>query len=374
MQLVSLPIWDARRSAGLGAVAFASRPRFFVFPTPCLPRMPLRIVQYGLGPIGLACVRTLLAKAPTGALMLVGAIDIDPAKVGCDLADLLSLDASTGVIVSGDAAATLAATKPDVVLHTTSSFLNRVEAQLVGCLEAGAHVVSSTEELSFPHDRHPEIAARLDAAAKAAGRIVVGTGVNPGYAMDALALMATGVCTEVSHVEVNRVVDAGARRGPLQRKVGAGITPEAFAEKKATGTFGHIGLRESLLMVADGLGWALDGIEEALDPVLSNRAITTPHAEVEAGQVAGIRHAIQGSIDGTEVLALTLQMYVGAEGSHDTVTVTGTPPITLTVPGGIFGDTATIAALVNTAGLVADAQPGLRTMADLPVLRAFATR
>ncbi|MEO1478795.1 MAG: dihydrodipicolinate reductase [Bacteroidota bacterium] len=336
----------------------------------------MRVVQYGLGPIGLACVQTLLDKALAGRLSLVGAIDIDPAKVGRDLADLLGRDTKTGVVVSNDAGAALAALKPDVVLHTTSSFLDRVETQLAGCLDAGAHVVSSTEELSFPYDRHPEVAARLNAKAKAAQRVVVGTGVNPGYAMDALALMATGVCTEVSHVAVDRVVDAGARRGPLQRKVGAGITAAAFAEKKATGTFGHIGLRESLLMVADGLGWTLDALEETLDPVLSDRAITTPHADVAAGQVAGIRHAIRGSIQGEEVLALTLQMYVGADGSHDTVRVTGTPPITLTVPGGIFGDTATIAALVNTAGLVASGglQPGLRTMADLPVLRAFATR
>ena len=57
-------------------------------------------------------------------------------------------------------------------------------------------------------------------------------------------------------------MDAGRRREPLQRKVGAGLTADAFAEKKATGTFGHIGLRESLLLVADGLGWTFDRVED----------------------------------------------------------------------------------------------------------------
>jgi 4-hydroxy-tetrahydrodipicolinate reductase len=335
---------------------------------------PLRVVQFGLGPIGIACARAVLAKAPTGRLRLVGAIDVDPAKAGRDLAELLDGVETTGVVVSADAAQTLAETKPDVVLHTTSSFLEGVREQLIGCLRAGAHVVSSTEELSFPFNRHPTLAAELDEHARAAGVVVVGTGVNPGYAMDTLALAATGACVDATRIRVERVVDAGARRGPLQRKVGAGMTPVEFEEKKATGTFGHIGLRESLLMIADGLAWTLDEVRETLDPVLSDRRHTTPHLTVEAGAVAGIHHAITGHIGGEEVLSLSLRMYVGAEDPRDAIRVDGDPAVDLVVPGGFFGDTATVGALINTAGLVRAARPGLRTMAELPVPRAFATR
>lgn len=337
------------------------------------PKNEIRIVQYGLGPIGRETTRAVLSKAATGQVELVGAIDIDPNKAGRDVADLLGRDARTGVTVSDDAAQVLADTEPDVVLHATTSFLEGVQNQLLQCAKAGAHVVSSTEELAFPYERHPEQAAALDQQAQDAGVVLVGTGVNPGYAMDTLALTATGVCIEVEQVQVERVVDAGERRAPLQRKVGAGLSRTDFEKKKASGTFGHVGLRESLLMVADGLGWPLDEIDETLQPVMADEAHATPHLSVGKGTVAGIHHAIAGYIGGKKCLSLDLKMYVGAKEPHDAVRVAGTPPIDLVVQDGIFGDTATVAALVNAAALVTQAEPGLHTVADLSVPRAFAT-
>lgn len=332
----------------------------------------LRVVQYGLGPIGQAVAEAVLAK--TNGLTLVGAIDIDPEKVGRDVAAVVGAEHPlTGVSVSGDAEDVLATTEPDVVLHTTTSFLDGMTDQLVQCARAGAHVVSSTEELSFPYGRSPERAERLDQVAREEGVVIVGTGVNPGYAMDTLPLMATGVCTDVQAVHVERVVNASERRRPLQEKVGAGISTAAFEEKKAGGTFGHIGLRESLLMLADGLGWPVESVEEELQPVQAEAYVDTGFREVKAGEVAGIHHSATGHIHGDPKLSLDLKMYVGADASYDVVRVDGEPPINLRFEGGIFGDTATVGMLVNTAPLAAQAAPGLQTMADLPVPRAFAT-
>ena len=334
---------------------------------------PIRVVQYGLGPIGLASVDVILDKQATRHLQLVGAIDIDPAKAGRDVAPLLGRTEPTGIVVSADARGLLAETKPDVVVHTTSSFLDRIQEQFEVCAEAGANVVSSTEELAYPFDRHPALSAELDRVAKAHGVTFLGTGVNPGFAMDTLVLAATGACTDVSRIHVERVLDAGRRREPLQRKVGAGIHVDEFEAKKKTGTFGHIGLRESLLLVADGLGWTFDRIEETLDPMIAIERVETPFLVVKAGDAAGIHHAITGYRGETPLLTLDLKMYVGAREPRDAVYVEGTPPIDLVVRGGIFGDTATIAALINAVPLVLDAPPGLRTMKDLPVPRAFAT-
>jgi len=330
------------------------------------------VVQFGIGPIGQSCLKTILSKK--GHLNLVGVIDIDPAKVGKDVAEIMGLDSPTGVVVSGDAEAVLSSTKPDVVVHTTSSFLARMYDQFILCARHGANVVSSTEELSWPYDRHPEIAAELDQVAKENGVSILGTGVNPGYAMDALALMATGVCNEVRSITINREVDAGLRRLPLQQKVGAGISEAAFAEKKATGMFGHIGLVESVRMVAAGLGWTIDRIEEHLDPVISKKEVVTPYLTVKKGDVAGIHHHAYG-YDGDELLlTLDLKMFVGAEDPRDAVRVDGDPPMDLVVRGGIFGDTATVATLVNGIPQVFDAEPGLKTVKDVPLVRAFGTR
>ena len=330
---------------------------------------PIRIVQYGLGPIGLGCARLVLEKESTGRVKLVGAIDIDPFKVGKTVGELAGQ--SSSLVVSDDAEHTLETLKPDVVLHTTSSFLPVVKDQLIQCARAEACVVSSTEELPYPFDRYPEIAGEIDAVAREHGVAILGTGVNPGYAMDTLALAATGVCTSVRSVHVKRIVDAGKRRLPLQQKVGAGISESEFIERRSRGGFGHIGLVESLRLVLAGLNWKMDDVQESLEPVLAEKDVESAYIRVREGQVAGIKHTAHASLNGSVLVSLELQMYVGAECPVDRATVDGDPPINLTIDGGIFGDTATVGALFNSIPSVLTAPIGLRTVIDLPVPRCF---
>jgi len=331
----------------------------------------IKVVQYGLGPIGAETAKIVLSKSKGGSLHLVGAIDIDSAKIGKDVGEILGLSKRTGIIVSGDTREVFGAVKPHVALHTTTSFLEGVYPQLVACIEAGVHVVSSTEELFFPFDRHPRISQQLDDLAKKHNVVVLGTGVNPGFVMDLLPLVLTGVCTSVRTIRVERVVDASKRRLPLQKKIGAGITLEEFEAKKKTGTFGHIGLRESLIFLADGLGWKLSRVEEELQPMIADREVVTPHLSVSQGRVSGIHHVVTGFVDSSEILSLDLKMYVGATDPHDAAVIDADPPIHLVIKPGVFGDSATVAALVNAIPLVMQAPPGLHTMKDLPPPRAF---
>ncbi len=330
---------------------------------------PIRIVQYGLGPIGLAVSRALFRKEASGEVQLTGAIDIDPQKVGRDLGDLAGVGRK-GVLVTDDPRKALA--DANVVVHTTSSFLDQVYDQLALCAEAGVHVVSSTEELSYPHERNPELAGKLDDLCRSRGVAVLGTGVNPGYAMDALAVMATGVCVGVTKINIERIVDASRRRGPLQRKIGAGLSPEEFAEKKATGRFGHIGLRESMLLIADALGWQPSQVTETLDPVIADKEITTDVAQVRPGEVAGIHQTVVAYNGTSPIINLDLIMSVAADSSVDRINVEGDPPIQLEIRNGIFGDTATVATLVNAIPLLSSLEPGLRKVTDAPVPRALA--
>jgi len=328
---------------------------------------PIRVAQFGLGPIGLGCVAAVLRR--NDALQLVGAIDTDPAKAGRDVGELLD-GTPVGVVVADDADQALERSGPDVVIHTTSSFLGRVADQLECCLRHGAHVISSTEELLFPWHRHPELSAGLDRASRERGVSLLGSGVNPGFVMDSLALAASGVCRELRCVEARRVVDAGKRRLPLQRKVGAGSSAEEFEARKRAGTLGHIGLVESLRLVAHGLGWPLERVEERLDPVLAEVDRSTEHLSICAGDVAGIHHTARGFVAGVQRISLDLRMYVGAEAPHDHVRLDGEPHVELRVPGGIFGDSATVAVLLNAVPRLIEARPGLLTMLDLPLLRS----
>src|SRR5262249_46532051 len=146
----------------------------------------------------------------------------------------------------------------DIVMHTTSSSLAKVAGQLAECLKAGSCVVSTCEELSYPYRNNPELAAQLDKEAKDWGVALVGTGVNPGFVMDKLVIPRGAVPEARGAAKALRIVDASKRRLPLQKKIGAGMSVDEFRAKVAEGTIKHVGLPESVAMVADALGLPVD--------------------------------------------------------------------------------------------------------------------
>jgi 4-hydroxy-tetrahydrodipicolinate reductase len=275
-------------------------------------------------------------------------------------------DAPWGVKVSADAAKTLSG-PVDVVLHSTSSYLKDVMEQLLACLSAGCCVISTCEELAYPFRKSAPLADKLDKAAKHEGVALVGTGVNPGFVMDKLVLTLAAISQRVDSVRVQRIVDASRRREPLQRKIGAGMSVEAFAEKTAAGVIKHHGLPESVAMVADGLGIPVDTITETIEPVIAQENITTEFLEVAAGRAAGVHQIARGFSLGREKIVLELKMYVGAKDPADTIELTGDPNISMIIPGGTHGDVATAAVVVNAIPLIVAAPAGLVTSRDLPL-------
>jgi 4-hydroxy-tetrahydrodipicolinate reductase len=324
----------------------------------------IRAIQYGVGPIGASIARLMREKQ---AIEICGAIDTDPAKAGRDLGEVVGApDAPWGVKISSDSKAVLAQSA-DVVIHSTSSSLPKVMDQLLACLEAEACVISTCEELSYPYRKYPDLAAKLDAAAKDWGVALVGTGVNPGFVMDKLVLTLAAVAQRIDHARAVRVVDASKRRLPLQKKIGAGMTVEEFRAQVTAGVIKHVGLPESVAMVADGLGLAVDQITETIEPVVADERIATEFLTVDPGQAAGVHQIARGLSGGKEAVYLELRMYVGARDPADTVELTGHPNISLVIPGGAHGDVATAAVVVNTIPAILDAPAGLRTSRDLPL-------
>ncbi len=324
----------------------------------------IRAVQYGVGPIGAAIVRLMREKQ---SIEIIGAIDSDPAKAGRDLGDVVGgADVPWGVPVTSDAAAMLAKS-PDVVIHSTSSYLPSVMDQLLACLAADSCVVSTCEELSYPFRKYPELAARLDAEAKTWGVALIGTGINPGFVMDKLLITLSAASQGIETARAVRIVDASKRRLPLQKKVGAGMSVEEFRAQVEAGAIKHHGLPESVAMVSDALGLAVSDITETIEPVVARERVQTPFLEVAAGQVAGVHQIARGYDGRKEKIYMELQMFVGATNVGDTVAVTGNPNLTLTIPGGTHGDIATASVVVNCIPAILDAQAGLRTSRDLPM-------
>lgn len=318
------------------------------------------VVHFGLGPIGRA-VAALVAERPW--LRSVAAVDVSQELRGRPLGAILGRPGGAEPLITsalppgGDAA---------IALHCTASSLERVAPQLLELVDAGLHVVSTTEELSFPWVAHPELASRIDAAARARGVTVLGTGINPGFAMDYLPITLSAVTQRVDRVAVHRVQDAATRRLPLQRKVGAGLEPVAFQAAVAGGRLGHVGLVESVHALGRAFGWDLTEVTQTIEPLVAERQVPLASGTVEPGQVAGIHQHAEGRVGDQLRVALTLDMAVGVGPPRDHVRLFGVPDLELEVPSGLHGDTATAAIVVNAIPGVLAAAPGLRIMAELP--------
>jgi 4-hydroxy-tetrahydrodipicolinate reductase len=328
-------------------------------------------MHFGLGPIGAAVARQV-ANRP--GFKIVGGIDVDPAMAGRDLGDVVGLNRRIGLRVQSDPVKALKAAKPDVVVHCTSSSLRKVMPEIEAMLKARTAIVSTTEELSYPGYTHLRQARRIHAWAKKAKVAIVGTGVNPGFAMDALPIALTAVCERVDRVHVSRVQDARLRRLPFQQKIGAGLTTEQFQRKVEDGSVRHVGLTESIAMIADAVGWSLDRITDDVQPKLATVTISSEFLAVDPGYVCGIIQDGVGYRKGEPVIRLHMEAYLGAPETYDSIVIEGTPPLSMTIAGGIHGDVATVSMVVNTIPKVLAAAPGLHTMRDLPLPSFFPGR
>jgi 4-hydroxy-tetrahydrodipicolinate reductase len=331
----------------------------------------IKVMHFGLGPIGAAIVKQVAARP---GFKIVGAIDIDPAKVGRDLGDVVGLPKRTGIKVSADAARALKAAKPDVVVLCTGSSVKKVMGQIEAILQAKAAIVSTTEELSYPDYTHVRQGRQIDRLARKAKVAVLGTGVNPGFAMDALPIALTSVCERVDRITVHRVQDARIRRLPFQQKIGAGLTTEQFQKKVDDGSVRHVGLTESIAMIADAMGWTLDRITDDIQPKLAQVTISSDFLAVDPGYVCGLIQDGVGYRKKDAVIRLHMEAYLGAPESYDSVEIEGSPRISSKIAGGIHGDIATASIVVNSIPKVLNATPGLHTMRDLALPSFFPGR
>jgi len=319
-----------------------------------------KAVVYGLGPIGQLIAKVALERG----IELVGAIDIDPSKVGRDVGELIGLKSSIGVRVEGDADKVLNETKPDVVLHSTGTWLDKVYPQLVKAIRVGADVVSTCETLAWPWYRYPELAELLDNYAKAHGSTVLGAGVNPGFALDVLPAVLTVTLTRLSRVRVVRSLDASRRRYSFQRKIGLGMSLSQFKEALAKGEItAHVGFAESVLLMASMMGIRLDRVEEGQEAIVADRHYETQYFKVEEGQVRGVVGHGSGFVGSNEVIRVELRACIACE-DYEEVTLEGEPTVTWR-SSGTPGDPATAAVVVNLAKRIIDAKPGLITLKDL---------
>ena len=323
----------------------------------------IKVASFGLGPIGRSIA--LLAASREKTMEIVGAVDSDPSLKGKSLREVIGVSAPQSISVASSLAEL--AEVPDVVLHATGSFLSDVKSQLLEFCRGGIDVVSTNEELSYPWFSHREIGLELDKAARDGGCTILGTGVNPGFVLDALAITLSGACENILEANAVRVLDATRRRLPFQKKVGIGMDPEEFEQNVRSGKFGHIGMPESMAMVCDALGKPLKRIDQRISPKIAEEPTQTDHfGIVRKGRVLGLVQDGHGYADEARpIINYHIEMYAGAKDAFDEIEFRGNPNLKLRIPGGTPGDIATTAMIVNSVKRVVDASPGLLTVKDL---------
>jgi 4-hydroxy-tetrahydrodipicolinate reductase len=326
----------------------------------------IKVVSYGMGAVGGFIAKFLLEKE---GVEIVGAVDVAKDKVGKDLGEVLGLKQKVGIKISENIESVLQETKADIAIHATSSFLKDTYPQIASILKRGVNVISTCEELSYPYASEPKLTEELDALAKKHDATVLGTGINPGFLMDTLVIALTSACEKIEKIEVTRIMNAGTRRLPFQKKIGAGLTVQEFQQKiNKKQITGHVGLEQSISMIANALAWKLDKIVvQSVEPVVAKKTVESKDIKVNAGKVAGLKQKAKGIMKSREVINLYFQAYIGAEKECDSITIKGVPDINQKIQPCVHGDIGTVAVIVNAIPRVINAPAGLYTMKDMPV-------
>ena len=336
---------------------------------------PIRVCLFGLGAIGSSVARALFA-APR--FEITGAIDTDPDKLNRDLKSLLRLKGESGISVNNDMAEGLRLAAPDVVVHCTGSRLAEVAPQLALVIDAGIPCVTSCEEMAFPWGTEgtgPALARQLDETARKRNVAMIGAGVNPGFVMDALVLALSGATRNVSHIFVERVLDPLSRRRVFQKKVGIGLKYRQAVRKVLEGSMGHVGMKQSAMLVAAGMGWKVTRFEEETHVLCEGETVArrTRRASPPDARVTGLQQSVTARDEKGILIRMEMLMVAGAEAPHDAITIAGEPDLNLWIQGGIPGDQATVSCLINAIHQVlAPPRAGLLTLLDLPLRPARA--
>ncbi|MFI5052914.1 MAG: hypothetical protein ACHQDE_01015 [Acidimicrobiia bacterium] len=265
--------------------------------------MALEVMQWATGSVGSASLRAIIEHPD---LELVGVLVFDPAKAGQDAGALCGLP-DAGVLATTDAAALLAR-EADCVSHSPRNTRETTE-EIAEILESGKNVVSSALlPALYPAARHVSHRStdRLEAACRTGGSSLFVSGIDPGFATDALAVFLTGISGRVDHVRMIEIFsyehydDADTQFRWFG--FGQGLdspTPPYLAPGRLTRYWGP-----TVELVAAGLGLEIDEIKETSERIATEKRLTVDVGTIEAGTVGGLRFEVQGFNGGRQVVTL----------------------------------------------------------------------
>lgn len=333
-----------------------------------------KVVLWGFGAMGQGIAKLCLKK-PT--LKIAGVCDINPKIVGLNAGSIIDEQALNDVLIEADINAILERTKPDIVMISTDSFVKTNYKKIVTCLKHKCHVISSAEEMAHPYANNSELALKIDRLAKDEGVSVLGTGVNPGFMMDLLAIVMSGVCEDIKEIHCRRVNSLSPFGKTVMEEQGIGITLDEFNTRMTNNDLaGHVGFKESTYLFAQAFGKTkvLD-FKEEMTPIITDVDRRSKYGFAAKGTLAGIDMRAKAKLSNGISLVFEhpqqIEPHLAGIQTGDFIHIKGTPEVKLSIQPEVDGGIGTIAVCVNMIPLLIEASPGLKTMVDLPVPRAI---
>lgn len=343
--------------------------------------MPYEVIQWSSGNVGKHAVAAI---AERDDLSLVGMYVYAAAKVGQDAGTLAGVN-ELGVIASNDFAELL--TLPaDVVIHSPLPSLVYGDDLLADVdticklLASGKNVITTVGYL-YPKAHGPELVKRIETACRKGQSTFHSTGLNPGWMGDLLPLCMSALSKRIEQIYVKEVSNFQYYPSPeiMFDMMGFGLTPGQF--RRHVGRYSNWlnGLfTESIHMVADGLGLSLDRVRSKTTRALAEADLHTAAGVVPAGTVAGQHWLWRGEIGRRAVIVhetvWRMHETVAPDwptGNHS-VSITGEPNMRIELsPDWIDGGLVSTAMhAVNAIPYVCAAEPGIKTLIDLPLMTA----
>lgn len=349
----------------------------------------IQTVVWGTGNMGRAAIRAIDAHP---GLELSAVLVSNPEKVGRDAGDLAGLDRTLGVAATADLEAVLDG-KPDAIAYMASGDIRPDEAIADVCraLQAGAVVVTpAIYPLYDPTNAPPEIIDPVTEAADEGGGKLFVSGIDPGWGNDILPALLTSVSSTVDQVRCQEIFDYSTYDQPdsVRYLVGMG-QPMDYEPMMVAPTVPTMVWGGQVKLIARALGVEVDEIRETLERRELEETVENVMGTFEAGTQGGLRFEVQGIVDGEPVIIVEHITRIhpsvapdwpspadGGAGAH-TVTIEGSPRITLSLEaeeeGGnrAAGGNATAAGrLVNAIPWLAAADPGVYDALDVPLTPA----
>jgi hypothetical protein len=243
-------------------------------------------------------------------------------------------------------------------------------------LASGKNVISSVGYM-YPKVYGAKVMNRLSRACRRGGSSFHGTGANPGWLGDLVPLTMSALSGRVDQIVVQEVSNFETYPSAhiVCDTMGFGLSPARFEQQSARYSAWLTGLfRESIQMVADGIGLKLDSIETQFSSVLAPKEFQVAAGRIPKGSIAGQRWEWAGMKNGEKrIVHETIWRVHDSVGNrwprgNHSINIKGQPNMYLEFDHA-WNDgpqSTTTMHAINSVPYVCEAPRGIQTFLDLP--------